>query len=255
MGKSVIEARLLDCDEGTAFILAVKANITHGLPLPRQDRKAAAARIIALHPQWSDRAVAASTGLSDKTVSRVRACSTAENPQSNRLGRDGRIRPLNSAARRRLAAAMINENSEAGLREIARATGLSPATVIDVRQRADRCEDPVPPKYQPAEKLDSTTADRRARKPGSRKMRADVGANRHTLLARLNNDPSLKFNEAGQRILRWLHQHTVDPADWEGLDVRLPDHCLPLVAALARRSAMAWTALAEALEQQAHEGV
>jgi ParB-like chromosome segregation protein Spo0J len=250
-GKSVIETRLLDCDERTAFVLAVKANVIHGLLLSPSDRKAAAARIIASHPQWSDRAVAVSTGLSDKTVSGIRACATAEAPQSNtRLGRDGRLRPLNSAAKRQQAAAMINDKPEAGLRAIARATGLSPTTVRDVRQRADRCEDPIPPRYRSAENQDSSTASRLARKPSSRTTRIGADVDRHIVLAKLRNDPSLRFNEAGRRTLRWLHRHTVDSESWESLAFSVPDHCAAVVADLARSCAMAWTTLAELLEQR-----
>lgn len=253
--KGLIKARLLDCEEGTAFVLAVKANITHGLPLSQPDRKAAAARIIALHPQWSDRAIAASTGLSDKTVSRIRACATADNPQSHvRLGTDGRRRPLNSAARRQQAAAMIHDNPEAGLREIARATGLSPSTVRDVRQRTDRREDPVPPKYQSAENVDSSTACRLMPNANSRSARLDAQVDRRAVVAKLRKDPSLRFSEAGRRTLRWLHEHVVDhPESWESLGLSVPDHCATIVAGLARRCAMAWITLAEQLEQQSHD--
>lgn len=125
-GRTTIQARMVDCDEGAAYVLAVKANVTHGLPLSRSDRSVAAARIIMTHPQWSDRAVAAAVGLSDKTISRIRSRSSADAPQSNaRLGRDGRLRPLDSGYRRQQAAAMIHERPNAGLREVARATGLS----------------------------------------------------------------------------------------------------------------------------------
>src|SRR4029078_7378388 len=81
-GRTRIDARLLDCDEGAAFVFAVKTNVKHGLPLSPSDRAAAAARIIAIHPHWSDRAVAAATALSDKTISPIPARSTADGPLS-----------------------------------------------------------------------------------------------------------------------------------------------------------------------------
>ncbi|WP_214415751.1 ParB/RepB/Spo0J family partition protein [Sphaerisporangium fuscum] len=46
-------------DEADLFVLAVEANIAHGLPLTLADRRAAAARIVASKPQFSDRAIAA----------------------------------------------------------------------------------------------------------------------------------------------------------------------------------------------------
>lgn len=256
-GTNEIKARLLDCDDTAAFVLGVNANVTHGLPLSQSDRAAAAARIIAYHSQWSDRAVAAATGLSDKTVSRIRYRSTAEEPQSNtRLGKDGRLRPLDSGIKRQQAAAIISERPEAGLREVARATGLSAATVRDVRQRIDRGEDPVPDRYRTARKLESAAAvSTLSRSPSttspSRTRRKELAADRHTLLARLRHDPALRFNEAGRHTLRWLHHHTVDAEGLEGLGRALPDHWAPVVAGLARSCATAWTGLAEQLEQRA----
>ncbi|MFD6620078.1 ParB/RepB/Spo0J family partition protein, partial [Streptomyces albidoflavus] len=144
-GRTEIRARFLDCDPADVFVLSVEANVTHGLPLSRADRAAAAARIVETHPQWSDRAVAVATGISDKTVSRIRAHTAGEDgPQTGaRIGRDGRMRPLDSTWRRRQAAAIFRERPDAGLREVARATGLSPTTVRDVRRRLERGESPV----------------------------------------------------------------------------------------------------------------
>ncbi|MEN3356218.1 MAG: hypothetical protein V7637_200 [Mycobacteriales bacterium] len=255
-GMSEIEARLLDCDEDEAFLLAVKANITHGLPLSQSDRAAAAARIIGQHSHWSDRAVAMTAGLSDKTVSRIRNRLTSETPQSNaRLGRDGRLRPLDSGARRQQAAAMINDKPGAGLREVARATGLSAATVRDVRQRIERGENPVPMKYRAPEECDDDAAAiavGRVAQPSTsgRVTRIYVPVDVHMLLEKLRRDPSVRFSEAGRLALRWLHQHTVDAADLENLERGLPDHWAATVASLARSCAIEWVRLAEHLERR-----
>ncbi len=255
---SVIEARLLHCDENAAFVLAVKANITHGLPLSQTDRTAAAVRIITGHPHWSDRAVAAATGLSDKTISRIRGRSVSEAPQpSARLGRDGRLRPLDTATRRQEAAAMITERPTAGLREVARATGLSAATVRDVRQRIDRGEDPVPGRYRAAAKPDDPPAPPISPPPLTLETRRtrykEEPADRQTLLAKLRHDPSLRSSEAGRHLLRWLHHHTVDTDGLENLCHGLPDHWAPVVAELARTCATAWARMAEQLEQRTVE--
>jgi ParB-like chromosome segregation protein Spo0J len=254
-GKQTIDARLLDCDEATAFVLAVTANITHGLPLSQQDRKTAAIRIIVSHPQWSDRAVAASTGLSDKTVSGLRSRATADDQQSDtRLGRDGRLRPLNSAARRQQAAELILEKPEAGLREIARATGLSPATVRDVRERTDRGEDPVPQRYRPTDTLESPAPPSQLTpKSNGPRQRTDIHLDRNALLTKLMNDPSLRFNEAGRHTLRWLYHHTVDAESCERMGMGVPEHWATVVADLARSCATAWITLADRLEQQSEE--
>jgi hypothetical protein len=259
-GRTRISARLLDCDEGAAFVLAVKTNVTHGLPLSQSDRAAAAARIIAIHPHWSDRAVAAATALSDKTISRIRARSTAEGPQSNmRLGRDGRVRPLDSGKRREQAAAMIRDMPTAGLRTVARATGLSPATVRDVRQRLHSGKDPVPGRYRTAASAAPTATlvpvpdppvFLPSRVSTGRVKRRPVSVNRDTLLAKLSQDPSLRLNEAGRQTLRHLHQIAVDNENLAGLERGLPDHWAPVVADLARSCAAAWAILADRLQQR-----
>src|ERR1700722_17194275 len=66
-GIAYVEALLFDGSEDEAFLLAVRLNVAHGLPLTRADRVAAAVRIIHSSPQWSDRAIALAAGLSDKT--------------------------------------------------------------------------------------------------------------------------------------------------------------------------------------------
>lgn len=252
-GRTEIPARLLDCDEAAAFVLSVRANVTHGLPLSRADRATAAARIIRTHPQWSDRAIATVTGISDKTVSRIRTQSvTADTAQpGRRLGRDGRVRPLDSGQRRRRAAAIFLDRPDAGLREVARATGLSPATVRDVRRRIDRGEDPVPGRYRNSpEAADTSAALHRQRTPTAiaRVDREAVLVDRRKLLDKLSEDPSLRLNEAGRRALRWLRQYSVDGDGIETLQRGLPGHWAPEVAGLARSCAAAWSELAEQLQ-------
>ncbi len=71
-GQGEIEVRFFDGTAPEAFVLAVRLNTRHGLPLSLSDRKAAADRILASHPQWSDRLVASVTGLAAKTVAEIR---------------------------------------------------------------------------------------------------------------------------------------------------------------------------------------
>ncbi|HEV2780633.1 MAG TPA: ParB/RepB/Spo0J family partition protein [Actinophytocola sp.] len=259
-GRTMIDARLIDCDQKAAFVLAVKANVTHGLPLSRADRSAAAGRIIASHPQWSDRAVAAATGLSDKTVSRIRAqCATDSTPAATaRVGRDGRIRPLDTGNRREQAAAVIRAHPRAGLRQIARVTGLSPATVRDVRQRIDRGEHPVPHRYRntttgtPPATVPAAPAEPALPSPGATAVaRTPAPLDLNTLLTHLGNDPALRLTEAGRHTLRLLHRCLVDHEQLAHLERGIPDHWAPHLAHLARRCAAAWHQLAEQLQQRA----
>lgn len=86
-GADEIEAIMLDDSLDSAFLIAVHANVTHGLPLSLPDRRAAAATILQTHSEWSDRAIARATGLSAKTVNAIR-CASAEDVQlDKRVGR------------------------------------------------------------------------------------------------------------------------------------------------------------------------
>src|ERR1700761_789437 len=126
-GVAYIEALLFDGAEDEAFLLAVRLNVAHGLPLSRADRVAAAVRIIYSSPQWSDRAIARAAGLSDKTVASIRRRTSAEIPHlPDRIGRDGRVRPVSPAAGRRLASDLIAKNPDAAISEIATRAGISP---------------------------------------------------------------------------------------------------------------------------------
>ncbi len=71
-GEKDIEARFFEGDENDLFLLSVAANIQHGLPLSQRDRMAAAERVFAIHPEWSDRMVAVVVGLSGKKVAALR---------------------------------------------------------------------------------------------------------------------------------------------------------------------------------------
>jgi ParB-like chromosome segregation protein Spo0J len=71
-GESDIDVTYYDGDATEAFIEAVRANTTHGLPLTLADRRAAALRILMARPEMSDRSVARLTGLSPKTVGAAR---------------------------------------------------------------------------------------------------------------------------------------------------------------------------------------
>ena len=94
-GDVEIEVTYLDGNDEDVFVHAVAANVAHGLPLSLRDRRAAALRILKTHPDWSDRSVATTTGLSPKTVGAVRRAASGEIPQSgSRLGRDGRRRTV-----------------------------------------------------------------------------------------------------------------------------------------------------------------
>lgn len=245
-GDDTIEAQLFDGSDDEAFLLALRCNIGHGLPLTLAERKAAATRVLATHPDWSDRAVAVTVGLSDKTVGALRRGSDAEFPQSiARLGADGRVRPVDCDRRRRLAAELIAAHPDSPLRHVAASAGISVGTARDVRARLRRGEDPVPPRRRAGTRVDPDAAVRAARPALDIRQRLVV-------LERLRSDPSVRFSVTGRAAVRWLAAGISGPERWADLVDTIPLHWAERVADLAHSCAQVWTEFAVACEQRAH---
>lgn len=244
-GDDKITVRFFDGDVAEAFVVAVKSNIAHGLPLSLADRKQAAERIIASHPQWSDRRVAAVTGIAPGTVAEIRRRTSAA--AAVRIGQDGRVRPINGAEGRRLAAELIRKDPALSLRQVARAAGISPETVRDVRNRLNRGADPVPgPRTERAISL----ASRRSM-PGERRGFARRAVqDRSAVVERLRADPALRFTETGRNLLMLFTVHTLKQEDWDEIISNVPSHRAGLVAQLARDCAELWADVAARMEVQ-----
>lgn len=253
-GQAEIDVRFYDGGEEDAFVLAVQANVTHGLPLSLNDRIAAARRIIGSHPQWSDRMIASVTGLAPKTVGGIRARSSEEFTQTNvRLGKDGRSRPTNTAAGRLLASELLRENPAASLREIARAAGVAPSTVSDVRERLSRGKHPVPPRQRGALAVESDD-EREPDPPEPRSEPKATRTDRAAMLETLRKDPSLRFTEAGRALLRWLDSRFAETPEWERLVESVPSHRARTVADLIHDISRDLSRLAELIERRGNVG-
>jgi ParB-like chromosome segregation protein Spo0J len=234
-GKHEIEVNFYDGDSNNVFVVAVQANIAHGLPLSLEDRREAASRIMQSHPSWSDRAIAVVTGLEHKAVGAIRSRSSGRAAQSNsRLGRDGRRRPTDPASRRRIASALINDQPQASLREIAKAAGISVSTARDVRERLNAGQSPLPSRQQPQQNVTEGRSD----------------ADPTSMLQNLRSDPSLRLTESGRLTLQWLGSGPATSAKWHEIIEKLPPHCIKRVARLARQSGDAWHRFAESLESR-----
>jgi len=244
-GEKAIPARFFHGDEAEAFALAVHLNVTHGLPLTLSERKAAAQRIVASYPHWSDRSIGLIAGVSNKTVGKLRACASEEVPQlSPRVGRDGKTRPVSPAIGRRRAAEFLSMNPRASLREIAREAGVSVTTARDVRRRVDRGESPLPKNV--ANPL-SRRADRRGGTANAPAVdpRVSPVVRGHDLLQRLRNDPSVRSSERGRSLLRLLSTVVVAISACNEFAEAVPVHCSGTIAEIARKNARAWQEIAD----------
>ncbi|MFE1312117.1 winged helix-turn-helix transcriptional regulator [Streptomyces sp. NPDC058755] len=253
-GQDTIEAEFFDGTPEEAFLRAVEANVTHGLPLSQEDRSAAAARIVEAYPQMSDRAIAKASGLGTKSVASIRrSLAPSQDQPTARIGRDGKVRPLNSAEGRRRAAQLIAENPQASLREIARRAGISPATVSDVRKRLLSGELPVAERQRAtgvALAADGGTSTLPGRVPAQRIIRKVrlVQPDPVELLDKLIRDPSLRHKEDGRHLLRLLQQNALANQMWSKLAAVVPTHCRDLVVDLARQYAETWSEFAQELD-------
>jgi ParB-like chromosome segregation protein Spo0J len=248
-GQDAIDVVFFDGSDEDAFVLAVKANVAHGLPLSYADREAAVARIVVSHPDWSDRAIAATTGLAARTVAAVRGRIVGLPRNTTRIGRDGKVRPLDSTDGRLVASRLIADFPNASLRELARASGISPATVRDVRERIQRGEDPVPARRTRTDQQPRSI--RRGQPEPAHEDPEHLSAqDRDSVLQGLERDPSLRFAESGNRLLRWLLRRVIAEEEWREVADSVPPHSAYIVAALARRCANEWLEFARQLERR-----
>lgn len=280
-GHEEIKVQFFNGSEEEIFVTSVQENISHGLPLSLADRKAAAARIVKAHPEWSDRRIASVAGLSHKTIGTIRASpqgASGENTQLHaRIGHDGRLRPVNSSEGRRLAAALLEDNPTASLRTVARKAGISPGTARDVRDRVKRGLDPVlgrPGRQretaagdrqdpggrpEPAPGSPAPTgaeADRTAAVPVQRSRSngndADplLESDMDKILHRLRSDPTLRFSDTGRSILRHLYHSTNNAVAFGQFVDKVPHHRAATIAELAQANAELWWRLAVQLQRR-----
>jgi len=227
LGRTTIRAVLFDGNEADAHIEAVRSNVAHGKPLNLAEREAAARRILDLVPDWSDRRIAVVSGLSPKTVGRLRGRATGESAQSRaRLGRDGRLRPVDPAEVRRRVAEAVRAEPDASTRSIAARTGASQATVRDVRQRLSRGASELP------------------NAPGRRRRRKQAKAAG-------DEAPPPADAVVSSDFAAWFEQRSVEDTDWQRFVRDLPISRVYEVADACRRCSASWRNFAIALEDRA----
>lgn len=249
-GQETIDAEFFDGSAADAFLQAVEANVMHGLPLTKDDRRAAAARIIRSHPQFSDRAIARLVGMATRTVAAIRR-SAGSVQMGTRVGRDGKVRPVDGKEGRLRAAAIMADNPGASLREVARSAGVSPATARDVRKRLEQGKEPVASEPRAN---DNTGVAIRKPQPltplGTLRSTAGVQVTQEALLRRLLQDPSLRHNEQGRRLLRLLHAQVIGARELHDLASALPPHRVATVVQMAGQCAEMWLDFARELTER-----
>ncbi|MFC9435377.1 ParB/RepB/Spo0J family partition protein [Nocardia sp. NPDC057030] len=242
-GETTITAVFFDGGPEEAFVLAVKLNTAHGLPLSLAERKAAALRILVSYPDWSDRAIAAIAGVSPKTVSAIRRRSPVYVPQATgRIARNG-VRHRFGPQGRQRAAELFAADPTASTRKVAVAAGISVTTAKDVRNRLLSGKSPVPLRRsaRPAAASAAENSDSTPIPLAQRMITAEM-------LHQLRKDPSLRFSETGRKLLRWLEFPFDDDVKWDDVIGNVPSHCAPRIAELARRRSQDLHRLAQLLD-------
>jgi len=235
--QDTVEVRFFNGTVEEAFVLAVAANITHGLPLSRKDRKAAAARILSMYPEWSDRTIASTAGLSHPTVAVLRRkCSTGKTFQLNtRLGKDGKARPVVCDDGRKAAADLIRADQSTSVREVARRAGVSVGTVHNVRARLQQGVEPSVSKARGAGVNFSI-------------------ARGQAVVKRLWNNPAVRGHQDGKAMLQLLSRSLQLTDEAQSVSRSAPEHCLDTVAEVASAISDSWSRLARDLHTKAKCG-
>ncbi len=225
-----------------AFIEAIRRNVSHGLPLSVADRRRAARRVLVRNPDWSDRRIASLCGLSDKTVGRIRRVGSVGTSVDRRVGRDGKIRPIQPGEVRDRIRRALEENPAGSLRAIAAVAGASPETVRSVRARLQMNDSGPPEADRPAAFRKSSQAttmsvlsvftqpeDRSAEKRSEREWLADQA-----------------LSDCGD-FTEWFSSTNINE-DWHNFLWTIPLGRVYEIVDEARRRAAVWTSFASLLE-------
>jgi hypothetical protein len=270
-GETAIRARIIDCTDAEALVLAIKSNTLHGLPLSRADRISGAKRVLASYPDWSDRVVASVTGLSAKSIASFRE-SLADEARSSgkRLGRDGKRHPVVPAEGRQRAAEYIATHPKASLRQVAREADVSLGTAHVVKEKLRNGE--VSGRSTAGSPVAATQGGPRRRGPARVAAAAAVPAPAArpspiaaargggvlawpAVSAKLASDPSLRYTEGGRTFLRWMAGRCLQEAEWQEFTDAVPQRWLPEISRIAMRMSEEWRQFAEALGSKRDEAM
>ncbi len=239
LGLGTLQVKWFAGSAEDAFVEFVRCNVGHGLPLGLAERRSAAGRILRSHPERSDRSIASVCGVSPKTVARLRrglASTAACDHPARRVGRDGRVRPIDHAELRARITEELERRPQASLRSIAAVVGSSPETVRSVRGKLRAVAGEPVPDAEPVLDTEATVLGllNRSRRVGHR----------------LEGDRAFGGREHGAEFVQWFDATTVEPADLWAHVGTVPRSRIYEVADEARRRAAFWTDFADSLEGQ-----
>jgi hypothetical protein len=193
-------------------------------------------------PEWSDRGIAARTGLSGKTVGALRRKAADRIAQAPvRVGRDGRARPLHREESGRAAVGLPPGRSADPSAELLAGRPVGPAR----EQLGAAPRSHFTRRLVGGERADGAAVSG----PGALSAAAPAAralggyADPDTQLASLKRDPALKYSKDGREMIRWLETHVVRDADL-GLVLQAPAHQARKIAVLARACAANWNGIA-----------
>ncbi len=228
-GRSHIKALMFNGNGTEAMVLAIQANVKHGKPLSRAERRVAARSLLYAFPERSDRWTGEVCGLSHTTIALIRKGLCLAEPRA-RTGRDGRRRPVDRLAGQVAVARAMADHPFASTRQAAGAAGVAPSTVHRARARLHARENQSPAPEGPA---------------APRTQDPHEASGREVVLV-----PSPELDEAAS----WLARTTVSIEDLRTYLAKLPLSRVYTVVDECRRRAQTWGEIAAAVEGRARGG-
>jgi hypothetical protein len=151
-----------------------------------------------------------------------------------RVGRDGRVRPVDPAAARARIAAEVKRQPQASLRAIARVVGASPETVRSVRNEVRACSGTLnAPTSEPVDSEATVLGLLSRKRPAAAPLRVDR---------------AFIDREGGDTFVEWFDATSIDQIDlWQQIE-SVPLSRVYEIADEARRRAAFWTQFAVTLE-------
>lgn len=255
LGQVEVSCVLFDGTPDDAYLESVRRNVVHGLPLTLKERERAAAHIVQRYGRWSDRRIAELCALSPTTIARVRHAAAARSTSrpseatgqsGSRIGRDGRVRPVDPTPLRSRIVTALHANPDASLRVLASKVGASPETVRRVRQRMAEGSGPGKEKRVPATNPGGRSRDVKDMTPAMELLAEDF---EDTNALSWTADPAVLSTRAGTAFARWLARTRI--SDWRKHVAAVPLSRVYEVADEARQRSAYWQQFAVALEARA----